>query len=389
MSSTDRGLILIADINGYSVYLSESELDHARATLESLLKVLIDHTRPPLVISRLAGDAVISYTMDDQLLRGQTFVEMIEDTYVSFRKAIDLMILNNTCHCRACANVSALDLKFLVHCGAFAIQHIDEHSELVGSDVNLIHRLLKNRVTEETGIRAYTLYTQAAVDDLGLEDITRDMPRHTEEYEHIGRVQARVQDMHPIWQEKRGAQQIVLAPEDGILEMEARFPMPPHILWEYLLAPEFRSLLFGSDRQDIIDRANGRLAQGSTFQCFHGDEIFLQTILEYQPFERMVTEDRVMIGLIFLVEYRLIPEQNGTRFVMRMGKPRGPLRSRLMFRFIMGAKSAKASKENFDRFVRKVKAAVEERGKLAPPDARTSREQIEEAAAISVAAHQR
>ena len=166
MSQTQQGYLLVADITGYTMFLSKSELVHAEEILAKLLELLVRHTRPPLRISRLAGDAVISYAVHGNSLRGQTFVELIEDTYLAFRQAIDLMVLNNRRHCNACANVTALDLKFFVHYGTFAIQRLSVHDELVGNDVNLLHRLLKNRVTEQTGIRAYTLYTDAAVEQL-------------------------------------------------------------------------------------------------------------------------------------------------------------------------------------------------------------------------------
>ena len=52
-----RGFILIADITGYTAYLNDSELEHAQGTLTDLLELLIDHTRSPLIISRLEGEA--------------------------------------------------------------------------------------------------------------------------------------------------------------------------------------------------------------------------------------------------------------------------------------------------------------------------------------------
>jgi hypothetical protein len=57
MSETHEGYLLIADITGYTQYLSESELEHAQETLTALLEVRVENTRPPLVISRLEGDA--------------------------------------------------------------------------------------------------------------------------------------------------------------------------------------------------------------------------------------------------------------------------------------------------------------------------------------------
>lgn len=56
--------------------------------------MLIDHAKPPLVLSKLEGDAVFSYTSGDAFQHGQMFVELIENTYVAFRRAIELMVMN-------------------------------------------------------------------------------------------------------------------------------------------------------------------------------------------------------------------------------------------------------------------------------------------------------
>ena len=44
---------------------------------------------------------------------------MIETTYASFRKALELMVINTTCPCNACRNLPNLDLKFFVHFGSY------------------------------------------------------------------------------------------------------------------------------------------------------------------------------------------------------------------------------------------------------------------------------
>ncbi|HEX6385067.1 MAG TPA: DUF2652 domain-containing protein, partial [Anaerolineae bacterium] len=338
MSTTQQGFLLIADITGYTMYLSQSELEHAQEVLQSLLELLIDHTRPPLIISRLAGDAVISYALQGTALQGQTFVESIENTYLAFRRAIELMVLNNTCQCAACANVASLDLKFFIHYGTFGIQRLGEHDELVGSDVNLIHRLLKNHVTAQTGIQAYTLYTEAAVRQLGIEDIGETMTAHVEEYEHLGKVKTRIQDMHPVWQAKRDQTRIELAPDDVLAHNEGEFSLPVHLMWEIVADPDYRSIFVQSVRQQILSRQNGRLAPGSAYLCFHGGKrVTTQTILEWQAFEQMTTEDTTPVpGATVLVNIRLTPTESGTRMAITCSKARGPFLSRLVCNFVGG-----------------------------------------------------
>ena len=70
MKQVEKGLIHIADISGYTAFLNESELEHAQDSLQSLLEVLIENTHLPLVISRLEGDAVISYATEGSFLQG-------------------------------------------------------------------------------------------------------------------------------------------------------------------------------------------------------------------------------------------------------------------------------------------------------------------------------
>jgi hypothetical protein len=73
------GFLLIADITGYTAFLTRSELEHAQDILRSLFDALLALMQPPLVVSKLEGDAVFAYTLDDQFLRGQTLLETTGD----------------------------------------------------------------------------------------------------------------------------------------------------------------------------------------------------------------------------------------------------------------------------------------------------------------------
>lgn len=325
--ASHSGFLVISDITGYTLFLSKSELEHAQEILQTLLELLIDHNRPPLIISRTAGDAVISYALAGASIQGQTFVELMEDTYVAFRRAIELLVMNNSCQCNACANISGLDLKFFVHHGEFGIQKLGGHDELVGSDVNLLHRLLKNRVVEATGVRAYTLYTDAAINALGLEGFRASLLPHEESYEHLGGVALWVQDMHPVWHKKQKENLITIPRERVILEVSAEIGLPPHRVWDYLIRPEFQSVIIGSDRQEITHRHNGKVAEGSVYVCYHGKQIIRRTILQWRPFEEMITEDRTpMPTYLIPIRYSLTPTVSGTRITQTYGKGRGPLR---------------------------------------------------------------
>lgn len=355
MVSTRLGYFLIADITGYTQYLGASELEHAQQTLTALLNLLIHDTRPPLVISRLAGDAVISYGLSDNFLTGQTFAETIEDTYVDFRRAIERMVHNTTCPCNACRNIGSLDLKFFVHHGEFAVQKLDAHDELVGSDVILIHRLLKNHVTEATGFRAYTLFTDAALRKLGLG--TEGLVAHEESYENFGTVAVWIEDMHPVWEEKRRLTAVTIPPDRELLRVSAEIDMPRERVWDYLVQPQHYMVLLAATHLDVSGKNGGRVAVGSVFQCYHGDAIIPLTVLEWQPFERMVVEyvSPVPIkGVMGLTELRLEETATGTRLTQIFGKSSGPLLGRMM-----SDAGLKSSAKEFQRDIEAFKAHVE------------------------------
>ena len=387
--STQQGYFLVADITGYTQYLSASELDHAQKILTALLNLLIGHTKPPLVISRLAGDAVISYGLREGFVEGQTLVEMLEDTYVSFRRTIELMVRNTTCTCNACRNIKSLDLKFFVHFGMFAIQRLDAHDELVGSDVNLVHRLLKNHVTEATGLRAYTLYTEAAIEQLGLTDELAHLVRLEESYEHFEPVGIAVQDMHPVWEKKRREAQISITPKHELFRASADINLSPERIWNYLLQPFHYNVLVNASRIEITARRGARVAPGSAYQCYHGDAQVSLTIVEWQPFERMVSEYAVPIPIPntrALSELRLEPlPGGGCRLSQIFGKATGSLPGRLM-----GDAAFRSMKPKFEQdmanFKRHVEADFAAHGGSVPASVPLSDAMIASAARESLAA---
>ncbi len=331
MKKRHDGYLVISDITGYTAFLNESELEHAEDSLSNLLELLIDRNRPPLVISRLEGDAVISYAPLASLLQSQTLVDLIESMYVAFRKALEIMVANTTCPCTACRNLSSLDLKFLVHYGTFVLQKLASYDELVGTDVNLVHRLVKNHIVEETGVKAYAAYTEAAVDALRLGEMTSTMILHTENYEHLGAVKVYVQDMDVVWNARREAIRIAVEVEDALVTFEHDFKVEPSLLWEYLTKPEYRAILWGADSQKTANQSNGKTGPGAVYRCAHGKSISIHTVLDWRPFEYYTVQipDEAP-RTTYLLTYHLTPTAHGTRFSVARSHSKGPLLLRLL-----------------------------------------------------------
>lgn len=319
-----EGFLLIADITGYTGYLSASELEHAQESLSNLLKLLIDRTRPPQIISRLEGDAIISYVRMGSLGQGQTLVETTETSYVAFHAVLEDMIRNTNCPCSACRNLPNLDLKFFIHFGQFSTQKLGAHTELIGSDVNLVHRLTKNHIPQATGIKAYAAYTQAAVDALEIHELAAGFIRHEEEYEHLGRVTVYVQDMRPVWQEERERRRVVVTPEEAILTLSYDYPVSQIHLWEVMTDAKTRTIAFGTIPQVLVGRRGGRTGPGASYHCYHGDKLIRLLIVDWQPFEQITCdEDSPVPKVRALATYRLTPIEGGTRLTIHVARAHG------------------------------------------------------------------
>jgi hypothetical protein len=125
---------------------------------------------------------------------GERFIELIEVCYFDFCNQLLNMARNTTCRCSACAAIDSLDLKFVCHYGSFVVDTDAHGVDLAGPDVILVHRLLKNTVSESTNIEAYAFLTDACLQHL---PPSLNLPRHEESYESFGVTGGGVHDLKP------------------------------------------------------------------------------------------------------------------------------------------------------------------------------------------------
>jgi len=186
--------MILADISGYTSFVAQTEIEHADLALSYLLETIVEKIAGLLTISQLEGDAVFAFIEDSQLQEAQSLLELIDRTYLAFREKALALYSQATCPCRACRALPTLDLKFMLHHGEFLIQTVAGVSHLLGTDVNLIHRLAKNHVSESTGWKGYALFTDQILERIQTEKDS--FVQQTESYEHLGEVETYILDMH-------------------------------------------------------------------------------------------------------------------------------------------------------------------------------------------------
>jgi hypothetical protein len=200
-SKTQKGYLVLADISGYTLFLAETELEHADIAISHLLEAIVGKLSSVLTISKLEGDAVFAYIEESKLPNGKMLMDLIDNTYLAFRNQANELFLKSTCPCRACRAIPSLDLKFMVHHGDFLLQQVAGIKDLLGTDVNLVHRLLKNHVAESTGWRGYALFTDQGLEHMQVKE--KSFIQQTESYEHLGEVKTHVLDMHVRFEEMK------------------------------------------------------------------------------------------------------------------------------------------------------------------------------------------
>jgi hypothetical protein len=145
-----RAVLLIADIGGYTDYMSSHRMSlaHAEVNTARMLDKMID-AAPGFDLIEIEGDAAF-LSRQAGTNEPDTTVTDILNVAVAMHRAFHLErqnVATNLCPCSGCKEAGNLRLKFVAHVGDVATQTIRQRHKLVGIDVILVHRLLKNPVT--------------------------------------------------------------------------------------------------------------------------------------------------------------------------------------------------------------------------------------------------
>jgi hypothetical protein len=317
----NRGYFIITDISGYTEYLTGSELDHANEILQSLFDAQLKAVKHPFLISGFRGDAIFLYVPETNFIQPQSFLEALEIFYIVFAETLQQMQYNTTCTCRACKNMSMLDLKMCTHYGEYLVQKLGDREELLGADVIVPHRMLKNHVIEKTNIKSYALFSDVAAQRLNLLEYCEKVVPHSETYEHLGEVPMCVHDLQPVWETYRAKNRRFVDAQEAWVKCEVEVPFPAIVIWEFLTQPDLEAGFLQYDYGERTDLLGGRVREGAGFHCAHGDLHVYSRILDWKPFE-YYTMEQSALGLSYISTRRLTPLADGTRVGIYLTAPR-------------------------------------------------------------------
>ncbi|MGE5862154.1 MAG: DUF2652 domain-containing protein [Nitrososphaerales archaeon] len=287
--------------------MAVAELEHAQEIISELIDIVCKSLKPVFNIAEIEGDAIFAYTLEEKFSRGETLLELIELTYYNFTFQKNIMQEKSSCTCNACQSIRKVDLKFINHFGSFALQNYSGNLKPLGSDVNLIHRLLKNSVKP----RSYVLFTENCMKKTELPS-EAFIPK-TENYEHFGEVETYVTDLSESYKRISEIKRIIVNEEDADYVAKYKFKLPAAILWEWFIDIAKRELWMKEKIWKKGERPKGRTSIGATNHCVHGNGASTEVIVDWRPFE-YYTYKMVAKPFLIISTLRFIENEEGTEF---------------------------------------------------------------------------
>jgi uncharacterized protein YndB with AHSA1/START domain len=326
LSQPEPACLVIADISGYTGFLAGAELDHAQDILADVMGIVVGAFRPTFRLAKLEGDAAFVFAMTETIDAAQ-LQDTIERCYFLYRRRLRDIAQASTCECNACVLVPKLDLKVVAHHGQVVRQKFGSWEELVGSDVIVVHRLLKNRIGEATGFSAYAMYTDACVTAMGIDDpVSAGFTEHVEAFEGVGEIRAWVRDLQAAWDAELVRAQLVIETKDIARSYEAVFAAPTPLVWDYMTSPARRPR-WQHGVTGVIEAAGtvGRRGIGTVNHCIHGKDAIVEEVMDWQPYDHVTYRSLLPIPNVpkLLSTYLFTDLGDGrTRVELRFGKPR-------------------------------------------------------------------
>lgn len=321
-----EGTFVLADIGGYTKFLTGVGIQHAKETTEHILNRLIKSAGGSWKVANVMGDCVFFYN-EGREPPAETF-RHLRAMHETFQDTQLDIASGSTCRCGACDRTEDLSLKFVVHAGEFDVQNIGGRKELIGQDVIVATRLLKNSVP----VREYVITTPAAAAVAEAAGIPTQTA--SDELESIGPMEYTYIDLGPVREAYRESREVYVTADDADLVVPQEVEAPASVVWDALSRLEKRALwqVTINKMEHIQGAVDG---VGEVHRCVHGANsganIVHRTVaidpVSMQKTERVWISPRIMKD-IYITLAAIPLSENRTRCELRAKfKPRIPVLS--------------------------------------------------------------
>jgi len=308
-----QALIFIPDISGYTKFITETETKHAKHIITELLEVIIKADKLKMQVSEIEGDAVLFYRKGDPPELND-LISQAKKMFVDFHTHLKIIQRDNVCQCGACRSSVNLTLKFVSHYGTLEEVTIQNFSKIMGSDVILAHRLLKNSIVDDE----YLLITEDYLitqnsSDTGLDEWVK-FHEHKESFKNFKEIQIKYVTLTEFKKELPDISKIKIfdydfTEPDGEIFIEA-----PILVVHELLTDLDAKTNYVPGLKEIKDKKPVNRINTSHTCVFDDLEIhFITKSNEVKDKEISYVEEGVAgAGIAFISDYKLKEEGKGT-----------------------------------------------------------------------------
>ncbi|MCH7964038.1 MAG: DUF2652 domain-containing protein [Bacteroidetes bacterium] len=314
-----QALIFIPDISGYTKFITETETKHSKHIITELLEVIIKADKLKMHVSEIEGDAVLFYRKGDPPKLGE-LISQAKNMFLDFHTHLKIIQRDNVCQCGACRSAVNLTLKFVSHFGTLEEVTIQNFSKIMGSDVILAHRLLKNNIDDDE----YLLITEDYLitqnnSDAGLDEWVK-FHEHKESFKNFKEVQIKYVPLTEVKKElpdisKYKKSDFYYTNPDISIFIDA-----PILLVHELLTDNDAKLNYVPGLKEIKDNAPVNRINTSHTCVFDDLEIhFVTQSNEVKEKEiSYVEQGEASIGVAFISDYKLKEEGKGTKLSLKI-----------------------------------------------------------------------
>ncbi|WP_158546200.1 DUF2652 domain-containing protein [Adhaeribacter pallidiroseus] len=196
---TQPALIFIPDISGFTKFVNEAGIQQSRTLIADLLEIIIEANILDMKLSEIQGDAVLFYRPGPPPSI-QEVINQCKQIFLDFQNYLRIVERDRGSALGASLSSSNLTLKVVVHYGQLSVTLIREHVKLMGKDVIIAHRLLKNNIESDE----YVLLSEGFLKTQTEEAIKQSFSNWTQlrsgstQYEHLGEIRYKYAYLTPL-----------------------------------------------------------------------------------------------------------------------------------------------------------------------------------------------
>jgi hypothetical protein len=150
-----QAFLFMPDISGFTHFVNETDIEHSSHIIQELLEIILDANELGMKLLEIEGDAVFFFRLG-KLPTANEIILQAKSIFKKFHQHLLQYESRRICQCGACRTANNLTLKFIIHSGLVGSYFVRNQYKLIGNDIILLHRLLKNGIP----LNEYLLFTE-------------------------------------------------------------------------------------------------------------------------------------------------------------------------------------------------------------------------------------